>query len=351
MARRSCLALLLLLVHLSIPVATVHALAPADRLDRFRALAATRLAGAQLGDESAPDDAYREIYALFDEEIVESLGSGGVFASIGFLQDRLDAFAETWGATVVRVMRVGPLTVGAFQLSDGPVGNSVRVYGRLREEAALLTTLSREGRPIVYPIAPAAGPLVQFLVVWEAQPSPHGARPLRVELVRQHGDGVRVVWSSTSAFPDGLFVRSWSVRGNELRVQYEMRYPGWTPGCTGQTEQEDVYRLAAAEPGVVRIGRRQVNGWHRDFRDLVTRLFSAISADDRQTLSGLVPDAGLRTRLPRTLRAEPACDATEGASMPERVSVAATAERGPWQLTWERRGTQWRLIQATPIGP
>ena len=58
----------------------------------------------------------------------------------------------------------------------------------------------------------------------------------------------------------------------------------------------------------------------------------------------------VRSRLPKTLRAEPACDAPEGPSH-ERVSVAATAERGPWQLTWERRGTQWRLIQAAPIGP
>ena len=41
--------------------------------------------------------------------------------------------------------------------------------------------------------------------------------------------------------------------------------------------------------------------------------------------------------------------AAEGQT-PERVSVAATAERGPWQLMWERHGTQWRLIQAAPIG-
>ena len=322
---------------------------PADRLERFRELAAARLATAQI-DESA-DETYREIYTLLDEEIVDSLASGGVFASVGFLQDRLDAFSEVWGATVVRVMRAGPLTVGAFQLAGGPIGNTVRVYGRLRDEAALLTTLTREGRPVLYAM-PSAGPnAAQFLTVWEGPPSAQGMRPLQLDLMRETADGVRVVWSSTTAFPDGLFVRRWNVRGHEVRVQYEVRYPGWTPGCDDQTEQEDVYRLAAGASSFQRIARRQLNAWHRDFRLSVSRLFSAISADDRQALSGLVPDATVRSRLPRTLRAEPACDAPEGPAN-DRVSVAATAERGPWQLTWERRGTQWRLIQAAPIiGP
>ena len=168
---------------------------------------------------------------------------------------------------------------------------------------------------------------------------------------RLAADGARVAWSSTTTFPDGLFSRRWNVRGEEVRVQYEVRYPGWTPGCDDQTEQEDVFRLAPGSASFQRIARRQVNAWHRDFRLSVSRLFSAISSDDRQALTGLVPDASVRSRLPRTLRAEPACDAPEGATR-DRVSVAASAERGPWQLTWERRGTQWRLIQAAPIiGP
>jgi hypothetical protein len=341
------LSLLLLAVSASPPRASAG---PADRLERFRELAAARLATVQMGDEPG-DDTYREIYTLLDEEIVDSLASGSVFASVAFLQDRLDAFSEAWGATVVRVMRVGPLTVGAFQLAGGPIGNTVRVYGRLRDEAALLRTLSRDGRPVLFPM-PSAADAAQFLAVWEGPPSAQGMRPLQLDLVREHAaDGVRVVWSSTAAFPDGLLVRGWTVRGHEVRVQYEMRYPGWTPGCDGQTEQEDVYRLAPGAAGFQRVARRQVNAWHRDFRQSVSRLFSAISADDRQALTGLVPDVNVRSRLPRTLRAEPACDAPDGPSL-ERVSVAATAERGPWQLTWERRGTQWRVIQAAPIiGP
>ena len=67
-----------------------------DRLERFRELARTRLGLAELVDPENPAEAYRDIYALLDEEIVESLASGGVFASVEFLQDRLDAFGEAW---------------------------------------------------------------------------------------------------------------------------------------------------------------------------------------------------------------------------------------------------------------
>ncbi|MBI2206975.1 MAG: hypothetical protein HYU41_24340 [Candidatus Rokubacteria bacterium] len=347
MTRRFRLAALFTLASALLAFAAPAFASPADRLERFRALASARLGTADVVGDPAGDETYREIYTLLDEEIVESLASGSVFASVAFLQDRLDGFGEAWGATVVRIMRAGPLTVGAFQLSDGLVGNSVRVYGRLRDESALLATLSREGRPFLFPL-PASGTPAQFLVAWEGQPSTHGTRPLLLEIARHDGDGVRVVWSSSTAFPDGLFVRRWGVRGSEIRVQYEVRYPGWTPGCEGQTEQEDVYRLAPGAATFARVARSNLNAWHRDFRLSVARLFSAITADDRQTLTGLVPDPKVRSQLPRSLRAEPACDAAEG-QLPDRVSTAATAERGPWQLMWERRGSVWRLVQAAPV--
>lgn len=347
--------------------AGAHAGAP-DRLDRFRTLATSHLAAAQLGDETA-SEAYREIYALLDEEIVDSLASGGPFASVEFLQERLDAFTDAWGSTAARVMRAGRLLVGAFQLSDGPSGASVRVYGTLRmaggaerlpgtslpesrgdqvEAAALLTTLVREGRPTVHPLPPVDAATAQFLVAWEGPASGRGTRALRIEHVRQHGDGVRVVWSTASAFPEGLLARGYGVRGPEVRVRYELRYPGWTPGCDGQTEHEDVYRLGPGQGTFSRVARREVNAWHRNFRQSVTRLFSALSAGDRATLTGLVPDGALRGQLPRTLRAEPACDAADGPN-PDAVSVAATTEDGPWQLTFHKTGSRWRLVRATPV--
>src|SRR5262245_36344343 len=70
-----------------------------DRLDRFRELAQ--------GLTSSMDGSPAEVYAVLDGEIVESLAAGGVFASPGFLQDRLEAFADAWGGLAVRLV---PLT-------------------------------------------------------------------------------------------------------------------------------------------------------------------------------------------------------------------------------------------------
>jgi hypothetical protein len=126
--RRARAATLVMLLFAGSCVVAAGRAAP-DRLDRFRELARTRLGLAELVDPENPTEAYRDIYALLDEEIVESLSSGGVFASLEFLQDRLDGFGEAWGGAHIRLARVGRLLVGAFRLTDGPAGNSVRVYG------------------------------------------------------------------------------------------------------------------------------------------------------------------------------------------------------------------------------
>jgi hypothetical protein len=322
-----------------------------DRLDRFRELAASRLGLAQIIDDGAADP-YREIYALLDEEIVESLTTGGVFASPEFLQDRLDAFAEAWGTAALRVARLGRLLVGAFTLSErAAAGNSVRVYGRLHDEPALLATLDRGGRPLVFPLAPGAGGAAQFVVAWEGAPSGRGTRALRLDHLREHGDGVRVVWSSADVFGDALVARAYSVRGAEIRVRYELHYPGWAPGCDGQTEGEDVYRLPAGSRSFVRVQRAQHNAWHRDLRAAAATLFDALAAGDQRALATVVPDPGLRSRLPAALRPEPACDAFDGVS-PETVSIAASGDdRRPWSLDFRRAGDRWRLIAATPVFP
>lgn len=335
---------------IALVVAAVAVAGAPDRLDRFRELAGTMLGAAQLSAD--PDATFRELYALLDEEVVESLASGGVFASLAFLQDRLDAFSDAWGATVVRLHRVGGLLVGAFQLADGSAGNSVRVYGALRHgkdpgEPALLTTLSREGRPGVHPLPPAPGGAAQFVATWEGPATGHGPRALRIDHVRQHGDTVRVVWSTAEVFPDGLAARRWSVRGNEIRIHHELHYPGWAPGCDGQTEQEDLYRLAA-NGSFARVTGRPLNPWHREFRVAIARLFEAVATGDGAALSGLVPDAALRARLPRSLSPEPACDARE-AGPPERVSVAVRGDERPWQLVFQRTPSGWRLVRAGPV--
>ena len=323
-----------------------------DRLERFRTLVSDRLSAAQILEAGAAAEAYREAYALLDEEIVESLGSGGVFASTAFLQDRVDAFSDAWGGAAVRIVRLGPLTVGVFQLGERATENSVRVYGRLRDETALLSTLAREGRPTLYPLSPAPGGAVQFLVAWEGVPSGGGGRPLRLEVARQHTEGVRVVWSTATVYPDGLVARTYAIRGPELRVRYELRYPGWVPGCEGQTEQEDVFRLAPATGAYARVSQRQYEAWHRELRATAARLFAALAGGDRRTVAGLVPDARVRDRLPAGLEPEPVCDAPSGAKGENVLVAASDAHGSPWTLTFHRdAAARWRLTSAAPVIP
>lgn len=313
-----------------------------DRLERFRELAASRLGLVQLVDADTPAESLRDIYALLDDEVVDNLAAGGPFASLAFLQDRLDAFAEVWGGASLKLVRTGGVLLGAFTLDDRAASNSLRMYGTLRGEPALLTALYREGTPSIHGGGADGAPL---LVTWEGTASGWGTRPLRIDLLRPEGDRLRVTWSTVELFPDGLLARTWSVRGAEVRIRYEVRYPGWAPGCEGQTEQEDVYRVGPT--GVTRTARRPIEPWHRELHATVHRLTTALANRDEGTVSALVPDRGLRGRLPAGLRVEPACDAREGS---DAVSVAAVAEgQRPWALTFRRLAAGWRLTAANPV--
>jgi len=321
---------------------------PSDRLDRFRALAAARLSLAELVDAERAAEAYREIYALLDDEVVDSLASGGVFAAPAFLQDRLDGFAEAWGGAWLRLHRVGSLTIGTFQLSEGPGGSAVRVYGIQGGEARLVTAHQRQGRPTLYPLSGTNG-RTAVLIVWEGVATGRGTRALRVDLIRQRGDDVALVWSTAELFPEGLMARQWRVRGAEVWIRYELHYPGWTPGCQGQTEQEDVFRPGPDADRFVRASVRQHNGWHRALHQAVVRLVEALASGDRGQLAALVPDPRVREQLPPRLERAPVCDAPDGPE-PVTVSVAATAgDQGPWTLMFRRSGGQWRLTAVKPV--
>src|SRR5262249_55493373 len=156
------LMLAMLLAWILVPADLATANPSIDRLERFRDLAGHRLATLQLGGGSRTAEDEREIYALLDDEVVQNVASGGLFASEGFLQVRLDGFAEAWGGASFRALRVGPLAVVACYLGEGGA-NTVRVYGTLGGEAGLLGTVRREGRPTLHRLPAAPRGPVEFL--------------------------------------------------------------------------------------------------------------------------------------------------------------------------------------------
>lgn len=337
---------MLLLAQAPVPLAPAGAGGPPDRLERFRELAGHRLAAIQLdaSPRSAADE--REIYALLDEEIVQNIATGGLFASAGFLQERLDGFAEAWGGASFGVLRLGPLAIVACFLGDGGT-NSVRVYGSLAGSAALLAAVHRAGRPTLHPLPTGPHGPAQFLVAWEGAASGWGTRELRLELMRQRGDDLTVAWSTADLFPEGLVARGYRVRGADATIRYELHYPGWTPGCEGQTEQEDVYRFLPERGTLVRTSRRQLNGWHVTLHETVDRIIAALASGDRGRLAALIPDPKLRNALPARLDRDAACDAREPGG-PVSVAAVADAQR-PWTLTFLHAGTRWRLTAAGPM--
>jgi hypothetical protein len=147
-------------------------------------------------------------------------------------------------------------------------------------------------------------------------------------------------------------VLDWRVQPGELVVRYEPPYPGWKPGCPGQVEHEDHYRLARAG-GLVLARRRVSNGWHRELGVAADRFFRAVAAGDTRALGLLVPAPALRARLPRGLEPEPLCEQAGPAGPRGPVTVAATelrdGRRVPWALAWTRAPAGWRLQAAAPV--
>jgi hypothetical protein len=328
--------------------------APSDRQERFKELA--RLYAE--APESGAGALLSEMFQLVDIEITDNLQSGRLFASAAFLQERVDAFSDEWGGASFHILQPEraakePLTLALGAITRGEPRGSLRIYGTARGRAALLAAAVHDGVPQVHAWPPARDGAFQFLASWLGPSTGGGGRLLSVELWRRGGpEGVSRLWSSGQAFPEGLRVKTFDVKDGRLRVRYEVRYPGWQPGCDGETEQEDLYRAPPAGDGLVLRRRRIVNGWHRELHAAVTRLLAALRAGDARSVAELVPDAALRARLPRELEGEPACDQRLSDS-PPTVVVAATRDherqRAPWSLSWRRGPRGWRLSAASPV--
>lgn len=327
-----------------------------DRLERFRAIAREQLA-------SATDAAEREraaglLYELVDAEVLDSLHGEEPFSSLVFIRERLDAMMEAWGGATLRVLRVpaagrrGPITIGLYSLTGVEGSGSLRFYTGTGAGAALAGASTHEGLLDAQVWLAGADRVVRVMALWSGPPAAEGVRSLRAELWESRDpDRVQPAWTIADEWPDGLWVSDWRTQPGELVFRYQPRYPGWKPGCAGQTEYEDRYRLAAA--GGLALARRQVaNAWHRELGAAADRLFHALAADDATALARLVPARAVRARLPRVLVAEPVCEQPP-AGPRAGVAMAATevrdGRRVPWLLSWARGAAGWQVVGARAV--
>jgi hypothetical protein len=327
-----------------------------DRLERFRAVAREQLASAT--DAAERERAVGELYELVDAEVLDSLRGEEPFSSLVFIRDRLDAMMEAWGGATLRVLRVpaagrrGPITVGLYSLTGVDGSGSLRFYVGTGAGAALAGASTHDGLLDAQVWPAGADRVVRVMALWSGPPAAQGARSLRAELWEgRDRDRVRPAWTTAEQWPDGLWVSDWRTQPGELVFRYQPRYPGWKPGCVGQTEHEDHYRLAAA--GGLALARRGVaNAWHRELGAAADRLFHALAAADAPALARLVPAPAVRARLPRALVAEPVCEQPP-AGPRAGVTMAATEVRGggrvPWLLSWTRGPAGWQVAAARPV--
>lgn len=333
---------------------TVRATETDERRGRFNELAQRYAATT---DPAASEELLAGLLALVDREVVDSLQAGGPFASAAFIQERLDIFGDDWGGAsffVVQPEGRDALTLLLVTLTRAEPRGAFLAYGRAGGDISRLAASVHDGDLALHPWPRGGAGAAQVLVSWVGAPTGRGSRAVLLELWRL-GAAARVsrVWSSDQAFPEGLWALDFGVARGQVSVRRELRYPGWTPGCASQTEEEDVYGQPRVDGPVTLVRRRVRNAWHRELHAAVARFFAALGAGDSSSLAELVPDRSVRARVPRALELEPACDQPD-ADAPMSVIVAATT-RGPeppprpWALLWRRTPRGWRLAAADAV--
>src|SRR5262249_60265920 len=127
--------------------------------------------------------------------------------------------------------------------------------------ARLLAALDHEGNPEIHGWVAARDGSAQFVSACVGAASGVGGRPFVAEVWRhgRRGDLERT-WSTAPIYPDGLSVLGFAVKPPDITIRYEARDPGWKPGCEGQTELIDRYRVDA-RGGLARRDRRAVERW------------------------------------------------------------------------------------------
>jgi hypothetical protein len=326
-----------------------------ERRERFNDVA---LRYAATPDREASADILAELLALVDDEVVDNLKTGEPFASAAFIQDRLGAFGEDWGGASFAVdqpERGGSdaITLVLVTVTSGEPRGALRMYRRDGGVVTVAASSLNDGAPSLDAWPRSGAGATQVLVSWLGTPTGRGSRPLQLELWRLGAPGGPTrVWSSAETFPDGLWSIDFTVARGQIKVRRELHYPGWTPGCAGQSEEEDV--LGPARAGVALLRRRVDNAWHREVHAAMTRLLGALATGDSRALADLVPSPSLRARLPRGLELEPACDQLRAGPTPSVVVAATTRGQEPptlvpWSLEWRRQQRGWRLMAADPV--
>src|SRR5262249_26285947 len=157
------------------------------------------------------------LFAVVDDEILDNLRSGGIFASAEFIQDRVKAFSDEWGGVAFAVAQPargrGAPTLGPFAATRHELRGSPRLYARAKSDVALLAASTHEGGLEVRAWPPARSGATQFLASWVGAPGGRASRTLLVELWRAGADdGATRVWTSADAFPGGLLTTGFQVK-------------------------------------------------------------------------------------------------------------------------------------------
>ena len=289
-----------------------------DRLERFRDLARTRLSLAELVDPENPAEAYREIYALLDEEIVESCV--GRRLRVPGSSDRR-GFRRRGGAhspPARRRCRRRP-----FKLTDGAFPQQHPRLWALRDESALRPRCT-EGRPALHAWRPAD---CRSLGAAWVDVSGRDARPDRP---RATPGGVAPARGHRLAFP-----RAYAARTPCARPTFACGTSCATPVDAGgrQTEQEECTRRDRGRVTRVPASRHNActaTARHRGGLRALAAGADAPSPPSFRTATS-ARGCGPQRRARRTPLTGPA----------SRCRSPPAGPRGPWSLTFRRAGPRW----------
>src|SRR5437867_8327503 len=159
---------------------------PAAHGDRLGLFTGLDRQYAEAPDPPVDDPLLAELFGVVDDEVIENLRSGGLFASVAFIQERLEAFSDEWGGAAFEMAApfgkaTDALMLGLFTLTRGEPRGSLRIYGRSDGPGSLLAVVTREGS-VEVSAWPDRNGAPQFLASWLGPATGRRSRALHLEL-------------------------------------------------------------------------------------------------------------------------------------------------------------------------